>query len=1587
MAAEDENASDTQVEENNQRGPFPATQPTNENEADVGPPPGHAFPIVGIGASAGGLDALMQILKVLPDDTGMAFVFVQHLDPHHGSQLAEILAPATAMPICTVTDGTAVSPNALFVIPPNTTMVLEDGVLRLSGRPPGLHLPIDAFFESLARVQRSRAIGVVLSGNASDGSQGVKAIKQECGLTFAQAEGTAQHVGMPRNAIATGAIDYVLSPAEIARELSNVGHHPFLRPSPPDQADMEVLPQGDGELRKIFSLLQIAAKVDFTHYKINTIRRRISRRMIVTRTRNLRQYLRLLEKTPEEVHELYRDLLISVTSFFRDAAVFERLLELLKDTLLSRNSTEPFRVWVPGCATGEELYSIAICLRELTDDVRPNTALQLFGTDISEMALDFARTGVYPDSIAQNVSPERLRRFFLRVERGYQVSKSTREICVFARQDVSSDPPFGHIDLVSCRNLLIYMDSELQRRILPLFHYSLNPTGMLLLGSAESVGKAEDLFSVIDRENRIYGRKSVPLRLTLPRLTSTRSGEASERGIVHSTLSGIDLQKKADLVIQSKYSPASVVIDSNNQILHFRGRTGFFLEPPPGEATLNLLRMARESLIIPLRKALQAAASQNISVCETGIVLEHEHERREVKLEVTPIAGATPNERYYLVVFEERPVSVDLPAAPSAESLTGEASGVIKLLEARVANMQQQLAELREQLRNAHEDHEAGSEELRAANEEVRSANEELQSSNEELSTTKEELQSANEELNTLNEELQNRNRDLDGINNDLLNLLSAVDIPFLMVDNEFRLRRFSTAAERVLNVKAFDIGHPVTHLEGPINLKAFQEPLRRVVETLVTERWELQDQAGHWFSATVRPYRTTDNRISGAVLVLADIDPLKRVIHAAEEARNYAEGIIETARQPMLVVDGDLRIQRATSAFYETFQVARGETEGRLVYDLGNGQWNVPRLREAIGRALFLGQAFQDLEIQHVFPHIGLRTMRLNARRIDGTEEGARRVLLAIQDVTQRREEAEIRYRRLFETAKDGMLLFDAETERLTDVNPFFLEITGYGRERMIGCRLDEIEAFQPAQQQVCALVSQAVNNEVVRYDELPLRTANGGHLEIELVANRYSVGGQQVVQANVRDVTKRNETFQALRESEERFRLFVDSVRDYALFQMDLQGSITSWNSGAERLLGYRESEILGRSAQVLFTPEDVADGQAAGEFIKARENGSSEDERWHVRKDGSRFFASGVLTSVRDEAGQLRGFAKIMRDITERMKAQEQLRQQADLLDQAQDIIIVRGLDGIIAFWNEAASAAFGMTKEEAQGKDMRDLLRTDFSLHPLEVERHLLTKGRWEGELIHKRRDSSPLPVWSRWTLRCDAAGNPVSVLQIESDMTARKLADQQVRESLREKEVLLKEVHHRVKNNLQVIASLLSLQSGYLDEPKALAMLADMQNRVRSIAAIHEMLYGSANLSRIDFADYLNLMAKDLTLFYSADPARIRVHVQAQQVFLDITQALPCGLIVSELLSNSFKYAFPADRSGSIHVDFKIADGQYTLEFSDDGIGLPAGVELQNSASMGLHLVMLLVQQLKGHSRWDSGQGMRFTVVFSPKSQI
>jgi len=893
--------------------------------------PGSAsFPIVGIGSSAGGLEALTELLSNMPVDSGMAFVIIQHLDPKHESLTAEILSRITTMAVREVKDSDRVSPNQVYVIPPNHSMAIMNGILNLLPRmeKSGPQMVIDFFFQSLAQEKKERAIGVILSGTASDGTQGLMAIKAEGGITCVQEPKSAKYDGMPRNAIASGMVDLVLPPKALAEELTRISKHPYV--NLPDKMSEIQGPESwdlfkDGHqdkrkdnytyenesLRKIFVLLRNQTSVDFTNYKYTTTRRRIERRIVIQKMENIASYVRYLQEHPDEIKNLFNDILINVTEFFRDPDAFIELKTNIYPKLINlRPSGYPIRVWVPGCSTGEEVYSIAISLLEYLDEVGSKIPIQIFATDISEQAIQKARIGFYSESLTRGLSSVRLNRFFDKKEGGYKISKEIRDICLFSRHDVTRDPPFSKLDLVSCRNLLIYFSPVLQKRVIPIFHYSLNPKGFLLLGRSEGIAGLSNLFKQEDKANRIYSKTSATLTSTFHFPLSNYLPETSNNSIkVQENKGKLDFDREVDQIVLSKFAPPGAVIDVNMEVVQFRGRIGPFLDPSPGQPSYNLLKIARNELLPGLRMTIQSAKKQNLPSRQDGIKLDpighgiHEGKPKFINIQVIPINSfAPPNDRKFLVVFED--VTAEYSKVNGIESgkfrsnkKTSEDNlgkkeqqgKNLKSLKVKIGLLEAELQGTKEYQQTLAEEYETSQEELTSANEELQSTNEEFQSTNEELETAKEELQSANEELTTVNDELQNRNLDLTSVNNDLTNLLGTVEIPIVMVGNDHRIRRFTPKAGIALNLIPTDVGRPIGDIKPNFDLD-LDDLVADVIDTLKSKELEVKDRQGRWNRLQIRPYKTIDHKIDGAVLAFVDIDFLKKSLKDVEAARSEAE-------------------------------------------------------------------------------------------------------------------------------------------------------------------------------------------------------------------------------------------------------------------------------------------------------------------------------------------------------------------------------------------------------------------------------------------------------------------------------------------------------------------------------------------------------------------------------------------------------------------------------------------------------------------------------------------------------------------------
>jgi len=966
------------------------------------------FHVVGIGASAGGLEAFKRLLAQLPVDSGMAYVLIQHLDPTHESHLSEILSRVTRIPVHEVTKKVRLKPNHIYVIPAEMDLDILDGSLSLIPRTNilGMHMPIDSFFRSLAKIQQGGSIAIVLSGTGSDGTLGVQDIHGSGGIVSVQDPASAKFDGMPRSAIATGCAQFILSPEGIAEELAKIGKRPYVPGE--SLADQEIpLPSIERETDTIFGLLRTKTGVDFGSYKRATLNRRIHRRMQLKGIEHLPDYVSFLKTNPAEIDDLYNDILIKVTRFFRDTETFEVLKnQVFGPMIQNKQAKAPIRVWVPACCTGEEAYSLAIALLEFLGDAASQTPLQIFGTDISGQAIERARAGLYPKNIEADVSPERLRRFFSESNGAYQINKSLRELCVFAKQNIVKDPPFSRVDLISCRNVLIYLSADLQKRIMPTFHFALNPQGRLLLGSSETIGAFTDLFAVEDRHHRIFAKNTlVRSRLALDFTPEPYGGEVPAEKAANAAPQvrpRPTVHKEFDRALLDRYAPVGVVVNESMDVLQFRGDTTPYLLHPSGDVTFNLFRLLREGIIVGVNNAIQEARRTNRPVERSGLTILYEGGIKHFSLEVLPIKIPLSSERCWGVMFREV-----LPRAEDKKEISEKTAPDKQ--ESDEHQWQQEMASAKTYLESVIEEKEAAFEELQSANEEILSSNEEFQSVNEEMQTAKEELQSTNEELTTVNDELRHSNAETIKLVDDLNNILDSVNIPIVMVGNDLRIRRFTSEAGHVLHLLSTDVGRPLRDFNTSLDLMALEKFVLDSIDTVSTKEQRITNGEKLWYSVRIRPYKTADGKIDGAVITLIDIESMKRTEEKILKARDAAENILNTVREPLVVLDSALRVRKASNSFYRMFKVEPEEVENRYFYDLGIGQWSNPILRRRLEEVLAEKGPLSDFPVEHQFPGVEQRSMVINASRIFSQDAGEDLVLVAIVDITdhKRAEEA----------------------------------------------------------------------------------------------------------------------------------------------------------------------------------------------------------------------------------------------------------------------------------------------------------------------------------------------------------------------------------------------------------------------------------------------------------------------------------------------------------------------------------------------------------------------------------------------------
>jgi two-component system CheB/CheR fusion protein len=1250
--------------------------------------------VVGLGASAGGIAPLQEFFSGMDPESGLSFVVVMHLSPEHESQLSSVLQQKTKMPVTQVTESVKVRPNHVYVIPPNHQLTFTDSTLTLvpPQQPLGRRITIDLFFRTLAQAYGQRAVCVILSGVDSDGAIGLKHIRAQGGVTIAQDPSEAEHGSMPATAISTGMVDWVLPVGKMPGKLLEFARNENRMKLPPEmpeaeEADAKAKDAPGGEtvadetratkdeeaIAQVLGYLRAQTGHDFSHYKRATVLRRIARRLQVNSLESIPDYLEFMRTHPPEARALLQDMLIGVTQFFRDRDAFAAIEEHISQLFAGKKSEDEVRAWVPGCATGEEAYSIAMLLCEHADRLDNPPRIQVFATDIDEQAIADARDGVYPSTIEADVSPARLRQFFGRDHGRYRVRKEIREKVLFASHNFLKDAPFSRCDMISCRNLLIYLTGKTQEQVFDTFHFALRPGGILFIGSSENNSHAQSLFSPVDNENRIFVRRSTPrpawkvpipplrtpthpARLLLrqprmlPALTATGADKATGRD-PHEVQAGHARREvlfgELHLRLLEQYGAPSAVVNEDHEIVHLSESAGRYLQFVAGEPTANIVKVVNPALQVELRTGLyRAKQTREPTMCAPQRV-EVGGETELVAIEVRPTKSGDQAQGFFLVLFQKQGEAPAAPAAPISP-------------EAFVRDGDEEVQFLKQQLNTTIEQYEAANEELKASNEELQAMNEEMRSTTEELETSKEELQSVNEELSTVNHELKSNVEELSRTNADLTNLMASTDIGTIFLDCKLHIQRFTPSAQKIFNLLPSDLGRPLSDITSRLNYEGFISDAESVLQDLRTIEREVQLGDDTWFMTRVAPYRAAEDRIAGVVATFIDIT---RRIRAEKELRESEARLrraieIETIGIFFFTLDG--RIIKTNDAFLTMSGYTHEDVrDGRVRWDeMTPPEWMALTHKE-MNRFDATGK-IGPYEKQYIRKD-GTRWWGL----FTGTRLAQNLGVEYVLDVSDRKaaEDAlrasEERFRNLADNVPQVIWTNDA-AGTVNYFNKRWYDYTGLSPEESMGPERQQIihPEDAPASMQEW---QRALAEGKIFSAEYRLRGRDGDY--------RWFIGRNVPLRDDGRilswfgsatDIDDFKKASAALRESEERYRLLVDGASDYAIFLLSPSNDIVYWSSGAERVFGWSAEEAIGQSGELVFTPEDRAIEQEEKEIETALQDGRASDRRWHLRKDGSRIWVDGVMHRLDDEqTGALRGFAKIARDATKQRRAEEELK----------------------------------------------------------------------------------------------------------------------------------------------------------------------------------------------------------------------------------------------------------------------------------------------------------------------------------------
>ena len=1559
------------------------------------------LPIVGIGASAGGLNALKEFFRRMPEDSGLAFVVVVHLSPEHKSMLAELLQANVKMPVTQVTKTQQLKPNHVYVIPPKANLNSIDTHLRLSEMEEkrSERAPIDHFFRTLAKTRDGSAIGVILTGTGSDGTLGMKEIKEKGGLTIVQDPNEAEYDGMPQSAIATGLMDLVLPLDEIADYLIRfVKTEPRIK-LPENGKDLE---QEESRLiQRVFSQVKARTGRDFTRYKISTLMRRIQRRMQIFQVELLSDYLEVLRKNPEEVRALSDDFLINVTSFFRDRHVYEYIEQAIIPKLFeNRKSESPVRIWSVGCATGEEAYSLAMLLYEAASELEKVPKIQIFASDLHEDSLKKAREGYFPGDISENVSTGRLKHFFTRQEGGYRIRKEIREMVIFTPHNLLSDPPFSRTDLVMCRNLLIYLKKETQKNVFELLHYALVPGGYLVLGTSESFDQT-DLFKVKNKELSVYMKKNVfspESRLPVfpklinhfPENISNEKGEVVSMGALH--------QKAVE-----RYGPPSLLINPDYQLLHISETAGRYLTMPGGEPSRDAFKLIRKELALELRSILHTAKEKKKAIRSKPVVLAVEGKQQQVFLSVR-IIEEDGQENDILVMFEE----YDVPEQPVEKAHETSKDSTLAKLNKELEN---ELRDKDQQLQAIIEEYETSREEMKASNEELQSANEELRSTMEELETSKEELQSVNEELSTLNQENRHKVAELSQVYDDLQNLLTATDIATLFVNKDMRIQRYTSRLSELFNIRPEDKGRPISDITSKLGYNKLEKDAEKVIRDLQPIEKETTDNKGNTYLTRLRPYRSSEDKIDGVVITFIDFTERKKVEEDLRNSKIYAENIVETLHEPLLILNPDLTVKSANAEFYNHFRVNREETTGRMIYDLGNGQWNIPRLRELLEDVLPDNKVFNDFEMEHNFQNIGKRFMLVNARRLDHVQF----ILLGIRDVTEKKRH-EKRLGRMVNVEGVGIFTSTMQGE-LKNVNNAFLKMLGYTRKEFES-KIRGLKDFMPPE------YKKLFKQQIKDIQE----TGQLGPVEKEYILSDGSrswfmcVGSKLDEESFIEyaiDISGKKKAEKELEENEERLRLTLDAmnigswVREHStekLFMDENNAKIFGFKGGAQTI---NVNQIYER-----IHPEDQAMVKQAAK--KAWEKNDMYNVEFRIVANEKERWINGRGKVVQDGTRKMIG---VNYDITHRKKNEEALRQSEErlrlTLDAGRIGSWMREYNAKEAFIDEINARIFGI-EGGAQNINISEIYE---KIHPEDRPRvESAVKKAWEeknGEFNEEYRI-----LVNRKEKWLSSRGKAVTgctqrIIGVNHDITERKHAEQELQkareaaeQAAKIKEEFLAHMSHEIRTPLN---SIIGLSHLLLQQPHD----KQQENNLSTLQTASENLHSLIN----DILDYSKLRSGKWKIKPETFDIRkcirdiIVPHLPAatgKNIILDneIDENIPEQVVTDEpklhhvlnnLLSNSLKFT----EEGEVKLKVKLIrrkNKKLWLEFtvSDTGIGIKKKQLEQifdefsqadqsiskkyKGTGLGLAIVKMYLKMLDSDINVESkpGKGSRFWFVLPVK---